>query len=237
MKLFKNTKLFSIVFFIFLLTDILIKVYLEVYPYRYISKPTIILLLTGFYFSNQLELNSKKNRYTIVALFFFLLGDIFFINTTIDKPVMITMLFYGIGKIFYSLRFSNTKDFKIKELMPLVVISFIFIWIIYSVVYDNLGEYLIPMLIYVFITLLMTQIAFLRKKAVDYKSFLLVFLGILMILGPETVMALKMFYSNIAFQDVIIMAGYGIGQYLIIIGITKEILVTENEEILDSNFL
>ena len=88
--------------------------------------------------------------------------------------------------------------------------------------YDNLNGYFIPILVYIFAVLNMIQAAFLRYKVVDNNSFILVFVGALLFLLSESILALNKFYMPIPYKNILIMLFYGISQLLIILGIINE---------------
>jgi len=221
-RLFKNKTYFFVLFTIILLIDIMVKIYLENFPYRYISKPFVVSLLIAFYLIHNQETNRTKFLFVLLGLISFLVGDVFVINHTIQVFFIASMLLFSLGKLLYCLKFSNVKEFNVNRLIPFLLFCFIFIVLIFRLIYENLGDYFIPVLIYLFISLLLALFSFLRKNATNLKSYRIVFVGILFFLVSETVMVIKTFYHEIIFQDFIVMFTYGFAQYFIITGLLLE---------------
>lgn len=220
--IFKDLKTFSILFFVVLIIDIIVKELLPSIPYRYISKPLIILLLFCYYWYNSSGLNKNARLLAFVALGSFLIGDIFLIKGATDSIYLATGIsFFVLGKAFYCFRFSHSNDFDIARLIPFFIFCFIFLITLFLLIYDNLGELFIPAMIYAFVSLMMLQLAFLRKQAVSKTSYNLVLLGALITIISDSVTALKEFYTIIPFQEILIMLFYGLSQYLIITGLAK----------------
>jgi len=221
-QVFARTIVFTGLFILILCIDIYVKLALDQFPYRYVSKPLVMLLLMGFYLTNHHEVDKKKFFYVLFALSSFLIGDIFLITHLNTFSLISGMSFFMIGKVLYSFKFSHVSDFKVNRLIPFLLVIFAFMAALFSLIYDNLGDYFIPVLFYFFVSLLTLQIAYLRKNAVNFKSYMLVLIGLEIFVVGESVMAIKMFYQDIPYQDIMTMVFYGLSQYLIILGLIKE---------------
>ncbi len=222
-KLFENRKYFTFVFGFILITDILVKLFLETFPYRYVSKPLIMISLIGFYVTNQKEDTKGGYNLMVIALFCFLIGDIFLIAYEINAFYIIGVVLFIVGKLFYVFRFSNQKDFKLLRLIPFFMICFVYMVGLMHFVMGNLGSFLIPILIYIFVSLMVVLFAFLRKNEVDVKSYVLVLTGVVVAIISDSITVLQSFYNpNFPYHKILIMLIYGISQYLIVIGIVEE---------------
>jgi uncharacterized membrane protein YhhN len=220
--IFRNLEKFSILFFAMLLIDIIVKETLPTIPYRYISKPIIVILLFGYYWYNSNALNKNTQLLTFCALGSFLIGDILLIKGAVNGVFLaIGVSFFVLGKAFYSFRFSHSNDFKMGRLIPFFIFCFIFLTAVFLLIYDNLGQMFIPIVIYAFVALMMLQLAFLRKHAVSRVSYYMVLIGALITIVSDTVTALKEFYAVIPYQEILIMLFYGVSQYFIIVGLVK----------------
>lgn len=213
---------FSVVFTIILFVDIGVKIYLDEFPYRYISKPLVVLLLIIFYYVNLKAPFKSKDKYVFLGLLSFLLGDLFVINHLEMSFFVSTMLLFSLGKFFYCLKFTNTEDFSINRLVPFLTFCFIFMVLVFRLIFQNSGNYFLPVLIYFFVSLLMALFGFLRKNAVNKASYKLVFIGIIFFLISETIMVIKTFHNEIIFEDFLIMFAYGFPQYFIVRGLILE---------------
>ena len=229
MFILKNKLYFSVLYFSILIIDIIVKLGLDTIPFRFITKPLIVISLVLFYWINAKENSKKKFVFMILALFFFLLGDIFLIFKDVSFLFSLGMLGFILGKLFYTFRFSNQNDFKLVRLLPIVVFCFVYIFVVLNIIYDNLGKYFFPVLIYLFVAMLTLQFAYLRKSGVDTKSYLTVGIGILFSVMADSIAVLAQFYHNNFFYDYItVILFYGISQYLIVMGIIEEKNKIEN---------
>jgi len=190
--------------------------------YRFLSKPLVLLSLITFYFINIKNENKKIERNVLWALFFFLLGDIMILNYLNTYFLLLSMLFFTIGKVFFCLKFKNNEDFEFPRLFPFSIIIYIFITCIISIVYDNLQAFLIPGLITLFMTLLMLNLAYLRKDEYSNFSYLYVLFGCVLFLFSEGINAISTFNGDLPFPTFLVMFFYGTAIYLIVFGIVKE---------------
>lgn len=222
-SIFKNTSYFTILFLSILTIDIVVKLYFEVFPYRFVSKAQVISSLLVFYLINQHELTKKRFLFMSLALSCFFLGDFFLILYKNTALYIIGMLCFIFGKLFYVFRFSNQKDFNMIRLFPFLALCFIYMFILMKLVYSNLSVFFIPVLIYLFSSLLVALFAFLRKDAVSYKSYVLVIIGIFFAVLSDSIGVLQSFYNeNLAYHEITIMLFYGLSQYFIVVGIVEE---------------
>ena len=218
----KQVKYFSILYFMLLFVDIYTKINLPEIPYRYISKPLVLGSLLAFmrYYCYD-KINWKAN-YIVFGFILFFIGDILIIDHTNTIKFFVSMILFVAGKVFYTLKFTHKEDFSIKRLVPFFIICFLFVAFIYDFIYHNLKSYFIPVTLYFFISLLMILFAFIRKGAVNNKSYYTVLVGVGFFLFSESTMVIKTFYDDILYQDFLIMFCYAVGQYLIIIGVIFE---------------
>lgn len=221
--LFKNKTNFTILFGVLLTLDIYVKTNLDAVPYRYFTKPLIMGLLIFYYFLNRKNPNLKKHKFMTIALFSFLIGDILLIHYQIISIYIFALILFVIGKLFYAIRFSNQKDFKLLRLMPFFIGCFLYMVGIMFLVMNNLNDFFIPTLLYLFSCLIVFLFGILRKNAVNYKSYVLVIIGISFSVFSDSISVLESFYDpNFPFHEIGIMFFYGISQYFIVLGITEE---------------
>jgi len=228
--LFRNKTNFIIFFVLILITDLIIKDTLKTVPYRYFSKALIMIALILFYYTHQKEKHKKHICYMYIAMFSFFIGDMFLINYEKVIFYILGVFLFIVGKLFYVFRFSNQKDFKLLGLVPFFILCFMHMLFIMHLVIENLGSFLIPVFIYLFISLMLMLFAFLRKNEANKASFILVLSGVVLSVINDSVTVLQSFYdpSIIPHYDIFVMILYGVSQYLIISGVIKE---SENKTI------
>lgn len=229
-KIFKNKFYFAVVFFSVLFIDIYVKLVLEAFPYRYISKPIVMASIFLFYIYNRNIVDRKKCLFFSIGIICFLVGDVFLINDANQVFFMIGMFCFILGKFFYILRFSNEKDFSIIRLVPFLIVSFVYVLVLLRFIYDGLGSFFFPIVVYYFISQLLLLMAYLRLNAVDYSSYLLIFIGVISFVVSETIVALSIFHVKMGYQDAAIMLFYGVSQLLIVYGIVSEKELNEDED-------
>lgn len=222
-QLFKNNTYFSILFFIALLIDIVVKVIDETSFFRFITKPIVMILLLCYYYINQREHKKRSFYIMLTALSLFLIGDVFLILYKNQVLYIIGIFMFILAKLSLVLRFSNRKDFEIRELVPFLIFCFIYMFGLLSVTYDNLGAYFLPVLIYLFICMITLLFAILRRGVVNKLSFLLVLFGVFFSGISESIAILQSFYNpDIPYHKILVMLFYGLGQYFIVKGIVYE---------------
>lgn len=217
--IFTSTTKFTVVFFVVLFLDIFIKLYCPVFPYRFISKPLVLLLLIGFYYENRTKGNDRKDLWMFLGMGSFFIGDILIINHLSLLFLGLSLFFFSIGKVFFSLNFSHKNDFDVLRLVPFSGIMFAYAVFLIGVVLKGLKEFLVPALVSFFLSLLMFQFAFLRKGICSKKSYIYVFVGVMIFIVSESMMAIKTFKHHLPFEDFFIMAFYGISMYYIVLGV------------------
>ncbi|TYB77178.1 lysoplasmalogenase family protein [Bizionia myxarmorum] len=221
-QLFSNHKLFALLYFSMLLIDILVKLNLPPFPFRLFSKPFILLLLLVYYIFNKTGNNKRKQLWMFLALISFFVGDLLIINNTNLIFVSISLFVFSLGKIFFCLKFSHRKEYRISRLIPLAVLLFCYIIFFTALLLNDLKSFFIPALITFFLTLLMFQLAYLRKDVFNKESYFYVLFGVFSYSICEGMMAIKTFKFDLQFQDFFIMFLYGLGLYFVVFGIINE---------------
>lgn len=228
---FKNLTQFTFIYFLVLAIDILVKLYGPI-EYRYFSKPFLIPLLLLYYYHNKETHNKRGQLWVFLALTSFLIGDILIINHLNQVSLAASLLFFTLGKLFFSLKFIHKEDFNVVRLIPFSILLFAYIFLLVGFVYQDLNVFFSAAIISFFFTLVIFQFAFLRKGVYSSRSYYYVFFGVLLFLVSESIMAIKTFKQNIPYQDFLIMLAYGSSIYLITTGIVFEKdAVGDNEKI------
>ncbi|MBJ6367648.1 lysoplasmalogenase family protein [Snuella sedimenti] len=221
-RIFSDQKRFTLLFFVILFVDIWVKLYCPIFPYRFISKPFVILVLFAFYYVNKRGKGLKQHLWVFLGLTFFLLGDLLIIKAADIVFLGLSLLLFSLGKIFFCLKFSHKKDFNVLRLVPFSIIMFSYAVFIISIVLNGLKKFLVPALLSFFLSLLMVQFAYLRKGVFNKISYRYVFLGVITFIISESIMAVKTFRQDLPFQDFLIMMLYGTAMYFIVLGIVRE---------------
>lgn len=228
-RFFLNTTRFSVVYFLVLLLDIFLKNNPEFFYVRMFTKALLLVLLIIFFYLNLNGQLRFRDKLFMSGLVVFMLGDFFLILYKNQFFYMLGMFLFIAGKLIYTARFSNQNDFSTRRLIPFFITIFFYIVFITIMVYDNLGDFFIPVLVYLFASMLLALFTFLRKEVVDKLSYLLVLFGVISSILADSITVLQTFYDeNFGYHQYTIMLFYGLFQYLVVLGITKEkILIKE----------
>ena len=230
-SIFKNKIYVSIFFFLVLAIDIYVKFTENPLPTRFFTKSLIICILFYYFILNRRQKQANDN-YFYIGLLFFWMGDL--VLLLYENPILYIagMSLFIIGKLFYTKRFSHQKDFDMSSLMPFFVVIFIYIVVIVLFVYDNLKDFFIPTIIYIFASMLMGLFAFLRKDSVNKKSFYLIMFAVVFGVCSDSTAVLQSFYdTELPYHQILVMLFYALFQYFIILGLVEEKEI-ENKDVL-----
>ncbi|WP_026753547.1 lysoplasmalogenase family protein [Sediminibacter sp. Hel_I_10] len=221
-RIFNNILKFSICYFSIVMIDLVFMTFSELEILRLVTKPALMLLLIFFYTLNDNESTSNNFVFTILALSFFLLANVMTYFKTEPIVLVAGSIFFILGKVCYVCRFSNNRDFNILQFLPFLAFYLLYMFSILNLTLDNLGSSLIPVLLFLFVTLLLVQFAFLRKEEVSKSSYILVMIGVFSFLLADTLSILGSFYKYWFYERFITMFVYASAQYMIIMGLVKE---------------
>lgn len=204
-----NTKLFTLIFVVVSSLDIL-GILLHNSLLQTIFKPMIILsLMVLYYFSAKV-----KNNWYLLALAFSFLGDVFLMDKN-DlfligiAAFLITQIIY-IKIILAQLKASNLSQKTIANI-PFALYLFVLLFVLK----DNLNEFLIPVIVYGFAISVFGMLALLNFIVDKTKTARILFLGAVLFIISDSLIALDKFYEEKPFYGFFIMITYIVAQYLI----------------------
>lgn len=215
-------KRFFILFLILLAID-LICVNVESFSgYRYMSKPLVVLAILVFFISSTKHIETKAKRVTLLALLFSWIGDILLLfENESELFFMFGLISFLLAHISYSIVFGYKRDKKRRPLL-FVILLLSYALVLFSFLKDGLNDMLIPVLIYMLAILIMALMAYYRKGSVGKLSYRLVFVGAILFMLSDSILALDKFYQPLALSKIGIMLTYGLAQFLIVLGVLKE---------------
>ena len=197
--------------------------------YRYFSKPLIIIGLLVYFLQTTSPIKGSILRKSVAAgLVFSLIGDVLLLFPG--------MFLYGLGAflmthICYIIAFKLTQNHTINLLKVNFVKIFLYnlpIYIpaafVYFLIQGNLHELKIPVIIYVMVIVMMVTISRERFGRTNGSSFWQVFIGALLFMTSDGILALNRFFLPIQDVGVLIMGTYMMAQLLILMGIRSHII-------------
>jgi uncharacterized membrane protein YhhN len=215
---------FPILFFLLLLGDLLAGFYKTDMPYlEYFFKPSLMISL-GIYFYRQSNglIRGGSDYFILAAIVFSLLGDVLLM---LGNNFILGLASFLLAHISYICAFLGdnrglvfTKKDRILGASLIVVSGIGFIFYLAP----HLGSLKIPVIVYAATILTMLLTTLNRGKNVKIDSFQWVFIGALLFVFSDGILAVNKFANSFPFAGFLIMLTYGIGQYLIIEGYLKK---------------
>ncbi len=178
------------------------------------TKPLLIPTLLLFY----IFYSPYQHYCIIIALFCGFLGDVFLMWTKKQSCVLIGLIFFLIGHIFYIITFiQNIYYFPIYSLI-FSIPYILFIILILKNIILYMKEMMIPGIIYLSVIVVMSYFAFLRFRNVSFTSFILPFLGSILFIVSDTILSYDLFIKQKKHHKIYVMTTYLLAQFLIIYG-------------------
>ena len=200
--------------------------YVDEIQLEYMVKPLIMIWIAAYFL-----LYKQKKKFTVpvlIAFFFSWVGDNFLMFSGKNE----LLFFAGVGGFFvaqltYIYTFATFSEVAKKGVLqknPVLVIPFlVYAAGIYILLFPGLEGLMKPIiLIYALSLVGMSMMALNRKGRVGQKSFRLVFIGSLLFLISDSMIALDKFYHEFTLAGFWIMISYIAAQYLIMRGLILE---------------
>lgn len=191
----------------------------------YIFKPAILLSLVGWTLICWNGPSSKRKMLFMTGLVFALLGDILLMIRGADLfiPGLGSFLIMQVLYIF-TFRIDVRSSLKNTGFMQAAIPFLLFAVVLYAILFPKLPDAVmrIAVAIYAISIAFMAWMAWLRKGFVSTKSFAYVFLGAVLFMISDSLIALDRFLLPIPFNTIWVMGTYSAAQYLIVMGILKK---------------
>jgi uncharacterized membrane protein YhhN len=202
-----------------------------IYPFSYdwlnhISKPLIMPLIAIIFLTSYKGKDRVLKIRMLLAMLFSWVGDILLIFQEREPFFMVGLLCFLLAQIMYLSAFLRpqfiVRDIPLLRKMPLIASPFlIFGWLVFTTLRSELGDLKLPVLIYMMAILAMAIFALNRWERSSRKSFYLVFMGALLFVSSDLILAFNKFHDPIFWAGVWIMMTYIGAQYLIARGIAE----------------
>lgn len=220
--LFKDLRSFLVIFFCILTADIIFKNFDCLFKFRYISKFLVTISLFIHFYYNSFSFSKKERTLVFLALAFSFVADYFLLNDTTILFTALGMSMFIIAKIFYSLFYYTKAKFNVDFLLPFLAVTFIYYLFVSFFLYEGLGVYFVPVIIYVLASVGMIFMSYSRYRTVNDKSYILVLMGAFLFLASETIFAVDKFYTPLSHIKITLMVSYGLSQLFTIRGIIEQ---------------
>ncbi|UJP64811.1 lysoplasmalogenase [Mongoliitalea daihaiensis] len=182
--------------------------------------PTLIYVIVKKY----QQYDSPLLPQLVVALIFSFLGDLFMMIPTEESFfTLLAICTFMIAQLAYGILFWKSAKFKLFSKIPInkripEILVLMVMGIVFSQVYEFLGDYLIAGTIFLMISASTFLLGLNRRFSVSKVSYGLVMAGLIAFFLSDVLSALDLFYTNPQIHMVVILA-YGIGHFSITNGI------------------
>ena len=189
----------------------------------------MVTLFVWFYLQTKESANNKFRNYLLLSIVFAFGGDTFLMFLPFNEIFFLLGLgSFLIGQLFYVFAFSNSimtskRSFnKPMGAMLLIIFLSYYAILMYSL-FPYLEDFLVPVLVYGVAVCAMGVSAGWRLNKVSKQSFTLVFVGAMLFVLSDTIIAVNQFLykGNLLNAQVFIMITYVLAQYLIAKGSVK----------------
>lgn len=175
-------------------------------------------LLTPILLMIYLAENQEPELPVVIALIFCFMGDLFLEYPDFFLPGLLTFL---IGHIFYGISFLS--DIGAVSRLPWWLFLFAIIYVAYGIIFRTRlsvvdSKKKAAVTIYCGTILLVSFLSLLRAGSVTAYSFLMVFVGTLMFITSDSILAYNRFKKRSRYGGVWVMVTYGAAQLMIILG-------------------
>jgi len=218
----KTEKQFSLFFSVIVIIELVSNSIEVLYKLHMVVKPLIVLSLIGYVMWQGKLLQTTRKSLLLLALFCSMVGDILLMFDDQNPQFFIFgLIAFLVAHVMYILLFLKDRNHS-KNALPFILVLLIYASALFYLLKDGLGEMLIPVIAYMLVILTMATTAFLRKDKASKQSYLPVFVGALMFMLSDSLLALNMFYQPIPFANFAIMMTYALAQFFIVIGILRQ---------------
>lgn len=180
-----------------------------------------MLALMAYYFSSV----AQPKSVVISALFFCWLGDVLLMFVERTELFFIAGLAsFLIGHVFYIFCYRMLRTPGTGGLLPTQRLRFAFPIALagsglLTVLFPHLGDMKIPVTVYAVVIVVMSMTALNRYGLTSAESFWSIFMGALLFMLSDSLLAINKFYTPFAASAFFIMATYCAAQWLIVKGI------------------
>jgi len=200
----------------------------------YLSKPIILISIGGFFLVSSGHISKRIVMPALVAFTFSWFGDVFMMFSEKEHFFILGLLAFLFAQLSYIFLFRRTvKIAEVKSFLSQkpywLTVYLVFGGLIYSLMFNRLDPVMrIAVFVYMVALLSMSAMALNRYNISNKLSFLLVFLGSVLFVISDSIIALNRFLTPIPNSGLLIMSTYIAAQYLIMRGLLKQF---ENAEI------
>jgi uncharacterized membrane protein YhhN len=195
----------------------------------YLSKPLVMISIGGHFLLKSKTIDKNTVILAVFAFLFSLSGDSFLMFPSNGmKFFILGLASFLIAQIFYIFLFRQTIKLSGKPPFlrnnKIFLIAFVLYGAtIYTLLFNHLDSVLkIAVFFYMTAILGMSAMALNRFRTISFVSFSFVFIGSVLFVLSDTIIAIDKFYSEIPYNRIFVMSTYIAAQFLIMRGLLKQ---------------
>lgn len=215
-----NPKYIKYLFFVISIIDIFSQIdYLDFHFINSFTKPMLMPVLALYFYFEIKEVTNPKKITLLAALFFAWLGDVFLMFQKYSPQYFM----FGLGSflvmqlcyiyLFRPISFKNMVGVSWYSLAVLMFGAYVL-----SIIFPNLANLKIPVILYFTAILLMVLAALSQWERIMCNAAKTVFFGAVLFMISDSIIALNKFSNPIFLSGFFVMATYIIGQWFIVDG-------------------
>ncbi|HZI53615.1 MAG TPA: lysoplasmalogenase [Chitinophagaceae bacterium] len=213
-------KLSWIILFIIIFLADLIVVYVGNETLRFITKPLLVPLLVGYFFSATTSFRSSLKKWVVFALVFSWMGDVLLMFESANTIFFIFgLIAFLIAHIFYILLYENIIGLEnIKKNYWLFIPVLIYYLLLIYILSPHLENMKWPVRVYGVVISYMLVQALQIGRINNRTAATIMIPGAVLFILSDSILAMNKFYQSFEQAGIAIMLTYGIAQLLITVG-------------------
>ncbi|WP_462252834.1 lysoplasmalogenase [Ekhidna sp.] len=186
------------------------------------TKPLLMPLLLIYVYKSSIGKTTARILLLCVALLFSWLGDVVLMYQSDQLFFMAGIGLFLIAQVTYVivLRKSSYQkpEFSISKGLPFILYAGALFYILLPA-----GDFTAPIIVYGLVIMAMVIMARLREGNTSQDSFKFAFLGSILFVLSDSILAINAFNSAIPYAGVLIMSTYCAAQLLLVLGLLKHV--------------
>lgn len=186
------------------------------------TKPLLMPLLLFYVYKKSIGNTTARVLLLSVAILFSWFGDVALMYQTNDLYFIAGIGLFLVAQITYTIVLRKATyqkpKFDLIKSLPFVMYGVLLFFILLPA-----GDFTIPVVVYGLVILLMMISAFSRKDHTAYRSYILAFIGSILFVLSDSILAVNAFKTAIPYAGFYIMSTYCAAQYLLAEGILSHL--------------
>ncbi len=182
------------------------------------TKPLLMPLLLFYIYKKSIGNTTIKVILLSVAILFSWLGDVVLMFQSNEMYFMLSIGFFLIAQVTYVFVLSKSSyqkpNISFFKILPFLLYGVILFYILLPA-----GAFTVPIIVYGLVILIMMISAYFRRGVTSVRSYQLAFIGSILFVLSDSILAVNAFKDPIPFAGLLTMSTYCAAQYLLVEGI------------------